>query len=286
MSSSTPLVMGAVAYDAKVVTIWDGFQKYFRSRDFDFDYVLYSNYEKQVEAHVLGHIDVAWNSPLAWLQAERVTKTLGRRAEAICMRDTDRDLTSIVVVRADSAIKSVSDLKGKKVAVGANDSPQAKLIPLNYLARQGMNPGKDFTVVPFDKLLGKHGDHVGGERDAVRALLDGEADATCMVDGNHMVFTREGTIPSGATRILAQTPVFDHCNFTVLDGAPKDNVARFRELLLNMSYADEAVRPLFDLERLKRWVPGRVEGYAQLAEALDRFGTIETFVSGLVAACK
>jgi phosphonate transport system substrate-binding protein len=170
--------------------------------------------------------------------------------------------------------------------VGANDSPQAKLIPLNYLARQGLNPGKDFTVVPFDKLVGKHGDHIGGERDAVRALLDGEADATCMVDGNHMVFTREGTIPSGATRILAQTPVFDHCNFTVLDGAPKDNVSRFRELLLNMSYADEAVRPLFDLERLKRWVPGRIEGYAQLAEALDRFGTVDTFVSGLVAACK
>src|SRR6266566_278233 len=107
MNSRSPLIMGAVAYDAKVVTIWDGFQKYFRSRGFDFDYILYSNYEKQVEAHVLGHIHVAWNSPLAWLQAERVSKGLGRRAEAICMRDTDRDLTSIVVVRSDSSIQSV-----------------------------------------------------------------------------------------------------------------------------------------------------------------------------------
>jgi phosphonate transport system substrate-binding protein len=257
-----------------------------RSRDFDFDYILYSNYEKQVEAHLLGQIHVAWNSPLAWLQAERAAKSLGRRAEAICMRDTDRDLTSIVVVRAGSAIQNVLDLKGKRVAVGANDSPQAKLIPLNYLARHGLNAGKDFTVVPFDKLVGKHGDHIGGERDAIRALLNDEADAACIVDGNHMVFTREGTILSGATRVLAQTPVFDHCNFTVFDDAPKERVARFRELLLNMSYADEEVRPLFDLERLKRWMPGRVEGYAQLAEALDRFGTIDAFVSGLVAECK
>ena len=62
----------AVAYDPKVVTIWDGFQEYFRSRGLEFDYVLYTNYERQVEAHVLGHIHVAWNSPLAWLQAERV----------------------------------------------------------------------------------------------------------------------------------------------------------------------------------------------------------------------
>ena len=286
MTMSTTLIMGAVAYDAKVVTIWDGFQKYFRSRNFDFDYILYSNYEKQVEAHVHGQIHVAWNSPLAWLQAERVAKAVGRRAEAICMRDTDRDLTSVVIVRSDSPIRSASDLKGKKVAVGANDSPQAKLIPLNHLAEKGLNPGKDFTVVPFDILVGKHGDHIGGERDAVRALLSGEADAACIVDGNHLGFTREGTIPAGATRVLAQTPVFDHCNFTVLDGAPVDQVVRFRELLLNMSYADEQIRPLFDLERLKRWLPGRVEGYAQLSAAVDRFGTIDGFVNSLAAQCK
>jgi phosphonate transport system substrate-binding protein len=286
MNNPKALIMGAVAYDAKVVTIWDGFQKYFRKRNFDFDFILYSNYERQVEAHVLGQIHVAWNSPLAWLQAERAAKALGRRAEAICMRDTDRDLTSVVIVRSDSAIQTLGDLKGKKVAVGANDSPQAKLIPLNYLAEKGLNPGKDFTVVPFDILVGKHGDHIGGERDAARALLNGDADAACIVDGNHLGFTREGTIPAGATRVLAQTPVFDHCNFTVLDGAPVEQVARFRELLLNMSYADEEIRPLFDLERLKRWLPGRVEGYAQLSAAVDRFGTINAFLDGVVAQCK
>jgi len=285
MSTQTSLILGAVAYDPKVVTIWDGFQRYFRSKDFDFDYVLYSNYEKQVAAHVLGEIHVAWNSPLAWLQTERAAKNLGRRAEAICMRDTDRDLTSIVVVRSNSPIHDVHDLKGKKVAVGASDSPQSKLIPLNYLADQGLRPVDDFTVMPFDKLVGKHGDHIGGERDAIRALRNEEADAACIIDGNHLAFVREGTIVSGATRILAQTPVFDHCNFTVLDDAPVGQVAQFRELLLNMSYADEEIRPLFDLEGLKRWLPGRVEGYRQLADAVDRFGTIDTFVGNLVARC-
>src|SRR5215831_2198729 len=114
MSTQTSLILGAVAYDPKVVTIWDGFQKYFRSRNFDFDYVLYSNYEKQVEAHVLGDIDVTWNSPLAWLQTEGIARGLGRRAEAICMRDTDRDLTSVVIVRSGGSIQTLNDLKGKK----------------------------------------------------------------------------------------------------------------------------------------------------------------------------
>ena len=69
------MILGAVAYDQKVVTIWDGFQQYFRSRGLAFDYVLFSNYERQVEAHLSGHVHVAWNSPLAWLQTERVAAT-------------------------------------------------------------------------------------------------------------------------------------------------------------------------------------------------------------------
>jgi phosphonate transport system substrate-binding protein len=280
------LVMGAVAYDAKVVTIWDGFQEYFRSRGLDFDYILFSNYEKQVEAHLLGQIHAAWNSPLAWLQAERAAKAAGRRAEAICMRDTDRDLTSVIIVKSDSVLRSPGDLKGRTVAVGALDSPQATLIPLGFLADNGLKPHQDFTVMVFDKLPGKHGDHIGGERDAVRALLRGEADAACLIDSNHLGFAKEGTIPSGSTRVLAQTPLYDHCNMTILDGAPAEEVARFRELLLMMSYADPQVRPLLDLEGLKRWMPGRTEGYAQLAAAVDRFGTIDAFVNNLAARCK
>jgi phosphonate transport system substrate-binding protein len=285
MSTQTRLIMGAVAYDSKVVTIWDGFQKYFRARDLDFDYVLFSNYEKQVEAHFQGLIHVAWNSPLAWLQSERVARALGRRAEAIVMRDTDRDLTSIVLVRADGGISELADLKGKKVAVGANDSPQAKLIPLGFLAEKGLRPDADFTVIVFDRLVGKHGDHIGGERDAARALMDGQADAACILDGNRLGFAREGTLSSAATRVLAQTPPFDHCNFTVLDGVPAELINRFRDLLLEMSYANEEVRPLFDLEGLKRWLPGRTQGYARLAAAVDRFETIDSFVKSVVPQC-
>lgn len=278
------LILGAVAYDPKVVTIWDGFQQYCKSRGLVFDYVLYSNYERQVEAQLLGHVHVAWNSPLAWLQTELVASRLGRRAEAICMRDTDRDLRSIILVRS-GGVETVDGLRQKIVAVGARDSPQATLIPLSHLAEQGLTPDRDFQVRAFDVLLGKHGDHIGGEREAVRALLRGEVDAACILDGNNLAFAREGTIPSGATRVLAQTAAYDHCNFTVLEGVQPDEVARFRDLLMGMSYADAEVRTLLDLEGLKQWVPGRVSGYAALSSAVARFGTIESFAAQLEARC-
>jgi phosphonate transport system substrate-binding protein len=274
--------MGAVAYDPKVVTIWEGFRAYFDDLGFDFDFVLYSNYERQVEAHLAGHFDVAWNSPLAWLQTVAIAERLGRRAEAIAMRDTDCDLTSVIVVREGSEIRTLADLKGRRVGVGAGDSPQATLIPLSHLAGAGLEPGRDFEVVRFDVLLGKHGDHVGGERDAALALMRGEVDAACMIDGNHLLFSREGTLPANASRIIAQTTAYDHCNFTILDDARSATIGRFRELLLGMSYDDPAVRPLLDLEGLKTWVSGRTHGYAPLDEAVRRFGTLDEFTAAVV----
>jgi phosphonate transport system substrate-binding protein len=272
MSNSDTLLMGAVAYDPKVVSIWEGFKAYFARRGFSFDYVLYSNYERQVEAHMDGHFHVAWNSPLAWVRTERLAAARGQEARALLMRDTDRDLTSLVVVRADSKIQALSDLKGKRVAVGAVDSPQATLIPLAHLSTQGLRPGVDFEIQWHDLLGGKHGDHIGGEREAARALMRNEVDAACMIDGNHLLFTSEGTFAAGATRVLAETPSYDHCNFTVSGSAPEELVNRFRELLLEMSYEDGEVRPLMDMEGLKQWREGRTSGYQALHRAVDEFG--------------
>ena len=268
MTAGGSFVMGAVAYDAKVVTIWDGFKEWFREHDLDFDYILYSNYERQVDDLIAGRIAAAWNSPLAWVRARRRAAAEGRDIRALVMRDTDQDLTSVVVVRADSDIAAPIDLKGRTVATGAVDSPQATLLPLSHLRSLGVDTG-DVEVCRFDIGVGLHGDHVGGERDAAKALVLGEVDATCMIDGNHLLFTREGTLAAGATRVLSQTPRYDHCNMTVTDTAPAGVVEHFADLLLSMSYADPAVRPLLDLEGLTEWRPGRTSGYEALEAAVD-----------------
>jgi ABC-type phosphate/phosphonate transport system substrate-binding protein len=88
-----------------------------------------------------------------------------------------------------------------------------------------------------------------------------------MLDVNHLAFTREGTLPRGATRVLTQTGRFDHCMMTAGPSAPPELVARLKELLLSMSYDDPEVRPLLEMEGLKAWVPGRTSGYGRLDEA-------------------
>jgi ABC-type phosphate/phosphonate transport system substrate-binding protein len=263
------LLMGAVAYDPKVVTIWDGFRRWFRDQALPFDYVLYSNYERQVEDLVAGRIDAAWNSPLAWIRTQRLAEADGQRAIALAMRDTDRDLTSVVVVRSDGPIAEIADLEGRTIAVGTVDSPQATLLPLSHLGAAGVTP----AVRRFDVGVGLHGDHVGGERLAASALMAGDVDAACVIDANHLLFAQEGTLMPGTTRVLTQTDTYDHCNMTVLDSRrSSDVVDRFRRLLLAMDYGDPEVRPLLDLEGLKQWREGRLSGYRLLEAAVDESG--------------
>ncbi|HUY44142.1 MAG TPA: PhnD/SsuA/transferrin family substrate-binding protein [Streptosporangiaceae bacterium] len=171
------LVLGAVAYDPKVVTIWDGFRA----------------------------------------------------------RDTDCGLTSLVVVRDDSPVQTAGDLRGRVVATGAIDSPQATLLPLSLLRGAGLQPGADVQVRGFDIGVGLHGDHIGGEREAARALAAGQVDAACMIDANLLLFAREGVLPSGTARVIAQTPPYDHCTMTAGPAADAALAARFRALLLGMS---------------------------------------------------
>jgi phosphonate transport system substrate-binding protein len=269
--------MGAVAYDPKVVTIWDGFRRWLRESGLDFDYVLYSNYERQVTDLVEGRVDVAWNSPLAWVRARRLAAGKGVKLRPVTMRDTDCDLRSAIIVLADSPVIALTDLRGRTVATGAIDSPQSTLLPLSALRAAGLHPGpvasarRDVTVRRFDVGVGLHGDHIGGERDAARALAAREVDAACVIDSNLLLFGQEGTLPPGI-RVIAQTDTYDHCTMTAGPSVDNASLDRFAELLFSMSYADPVMRPLLDLEGLKEWRPPRLDGYELLERAVDESG--------------
>src|SRR6187402_3358878 len=104
--------VGAVIYDPKVVVIWDIIKEYFVGQGVPMDCVFYTNYELMVEGLMTGHIHIAWNSPLAWIDAQRRS---GGTCRALAMRDTDRDRVTHLIVRRDDGIESVGDLRGRTV---------------------------------------------------------------------------------------------------------------------------------------------------------------------------
>src|SRR4051812_36402106 len=118
----SPIRVGAVIYDPKVTVIWVIIKGFFGEQGVAMDCVFYTNYELMVEALLTRHIHVAWNSPLAWIDALRRSDG---KCRAIAMRDTDRDRVTHLIARRDGGIESVAGLRGKTVATGAKDSPQA-----------------------------------------------------------------------------------------------------------------------------------------------------------------
>jgi ABC-type phosphate/phosphonate transport system substrate-binding protein len=264
------ILLGAVASSPEVVTIWDGFKAWLNEKGLPFDYVLYTNYERQVNDLLAGRIDVAWNTPLAWVRAERTAKRAGKKLQPLVMRDIDFDLTSLIAVRVDGPIRRVSDLKGRVVAVGSPDSVEATLMPLSTLRDAGLVPGRDFELRACEDSIGYHGGHQQGEVLAAQALVNGEVDAAGLATGNYEQFCQNGIIPAGATRILTHTAKYDHCNMTIPVGLAQNKlIQRMRDLFLEMPYSDPRLRPCMDLEYVKQWRPARVTHYRTLEHAID-----------------
>src|SRR5689334_12622343 len=64
-----PITVGAVVYDPKVIVIWDIIKQFFAAEGCPTECAFYSTYELQVDALMAGSIEIAWNSPLAWVDA-------------------------------------------------------------------------------------------------------------------------------------------------------------------------------------------------------------------------
>ncbi len=261
-----PLRVGAVMYDPKVSVIWEIIRNFFDVQQAPIDVSFYSTYELQVSALLDRKIDIAWNSPLAWLDAQRRS---GGTCRAIAMRDTDRDRIAYLVARRSGRYKTISDLRGAAIATGASDSPQATLIPLGRLRQDGIIPETDLMIHRFDVLVGKHGDHVGGELDAFRCLKRGEVAACAMLDLNWLTWTHDGTVDPGEFMILAETARFDHCVFTVREDLDVAAERRWLDALFSMRYDVPEHREMMDLEGLKAWLPGRTTGFGALSAEVD-----------------
>lgn len=259
-----PILLGAVAYDPKVVVIWEGIREYFQEEGVPFDFALFSNYERQVEELLAGHIDIAWDTPLAHV---RVKQRTSGRSLSLGMRDSDRDFHAKVVVRRDAGIDKLADLKGKRLAVGSRDSTQARILPLYFLQQEGVDLGAT-RIIPFDSDLGKHGDTGNSELDVLAALREGKADAGTVGD---LVWVNEqaaGHIDASTISVLYTTPGFDHCMFDALPTLSPATREAFQRVLFAMKWENPRHRRLLELEGLRQWLPPREEGYRSLEKAL------------------
>jgi ABC-type phosphate/phosphonate transport system substrate-binding protein len=262
MSRTEPLLVGAVAYAPNVVPIWEGIREYFAGTPHEMDFVLYSNYGRLVDALIAGQIDLAWNTNLGWVRT--VLQTDGA-CRALAMRDTDAVFRTVIVTRAGSGLSGLESLRGLRLALGSKDSAQAAILPVQFLRDAGI--ADEVELLRINSDVGKHGDTGRSELDALRAVLDGKADAAALGINTWEAIGRDDLMP-GAFEELWVSPEYSHCTFTALESLAPERYEGWVEHLMRMDWDNPAHRPILEMEGLRAWVPPRLEGYESLFRAV------------------
>lgn len=277
---SETIWLGAVAYDPKVVTIWEGMRRYFHEEaHLPVEVVLFQSYEAQVLAllaqagDAVPCIDIAWNTNLAYLQADEWSNHACR---AIGMRDTDLGWITRIVAVTGGPVSTLADLKDRTLALGSRDSGHAAILPVYFLEQQGMREGRDYRTLRFNTDMGKHGDTGTSEVEVMRAVLDGRADAGAIGSPFWNTVQNEELVPKGGLREIWSSPAYNHCMFTARPALDREREQRFVEALTAMSYDNPAHRPILDAEGLQRWLPPDLDGYDALRQAAAQQGFFAT----------
>ncbi len=124
---------------------------------------------------------------------------------------------SVIIVRPRSSIRTINDLRNKRLALGDVTSTQGHLIPRISLAMQGLT---------LDDL--KSYEYTGSHRNCANAVLAGRADACGMQDTMGMELAKEGLV-----RIIYTSKEYPSSGIAANRNVPPLVLAKVREALFH-----------------------------------------------------
>lgn len=162
-----------------------------------------------------------------------------------------------IVVRRDSPIRTLQDLKGKRMIFGPQMAPTGYMAQYDLMLKAGLDPERDlgFSTIPqgsfkHEKLV--YGVYLGAFDAAAAPVLDLET------------MTREGKIAADDFRIVAQSELLPYCTFGAARGADPKLVEKFRQALLELTPATTVE---IDGERRKVLAAAWVDGFEMLRDS-------------------
>jgi len=112
-------------------------------------------------------------------------------------KDGPRMYRQVVVVKKDSTIKTIADLKGRKVAHTAPSRNSGHLAPLALFPKEGVTPGKDYNIV----FSGKHDQSLAG-------VLKGDYEAAPITSDIFDRWVMRGQMKADDVRIIYRSGTF------------------------------------------------------------------------------
>lgn len=153
--------------------------------------VVTTDYSSMIEAMRFGRIEVAYFGPLSYVLAKSKSDI---EAFAVGVSKGSPTYTSVVITQADSAIKSLRDLKGKIVAYGDMASTSSHLVPRAMIEDAGLAANTDYKTV-----------YVGAHDAVARSVETGKAQAGALSRPIFDSLVKSGRIDGTKVRVLAET---------------------------------------------------------------------------------
>ncbi|MCG8544979.1 MAG: phosphonate ABC transporter substrate-binding protein [Alphaproteobacteria bacterium] len=142
---------------------------------------------------------------------------------------------AVVIVKKDSAYKTIKDLKGKKFAFADPNSTSGHQAPRYFLNEMGIDADKFFGKVAFS----------GSHENSVMALYNGTFDGAATwwrseERSNMQRMESKGMIKPGQYRIIWKSPKLPSSPWAMANWLPQEMRNDVREVLYNLPKSDPA----------------------------------------------
>ncbi|MBD2725005.1 phosphate/phosphite/phosphonate ABC transporter substrate-binding protein [Nostoc sp. FACHB-892] len=168
-------------------------------------------------------VDIVFAGPSEYL-------ILNSRAKAIPIIAIERtNYHSIIVVRADSPIKLLAQLKGKTIAMRKIGSTSGHLAPTKLLIDAGLDPTTDFKTVMLDDK-------------GVQALKKGEVDAWATASDRYKNILESEGLSEEDFVVIFKGPLLPHDVFVASNQLASSFIVDMRSRMMN--HQDKLIKSL------------------------------------------
>lgn len=190
-----------------------------------------SDYNAVVEAMRTGKADLAYYGPASYVQASERANAEVLVVAAKEGKKENAGYTSQIIVRADSDIQTLEDLRGKSFAFVDPSSTSGNYVPTLELmnAIDGLTNDDLHTNGGFFESVIFSGKHQNG----LQSVLNGDVDAAPIASDTLRVEIEAGRANEDDLRIIHESAVIPASPFAIRGDLPDDLKAAVKDFLLN-----------------------------------------------------